>query len=169
MIEPLRWVPWQVAASVWMLSMGLAVWAVTRSWFLVVLPLLFLEYVFGNINAFLGVVAVLSFRYPVLWAVPLLTKVTPGVGLIWFVVRREWRNLAIALGATALIAGISFLAAPQHTGPTGSRFSGVTPGKERWASRSSPFRSRCDWSPGRHWWPGEPGRTGPGPWSWRCS
>ena len=39
----------------------------------------------------------IGFRYPVAWAFPLLTKVAPGIGLLWFVVRREWRNLAIAL------------------------------------------------------------------------
>jgi hypothetical protein len=42
----------------------------------------------------------------------LLTKVTPGIGLLWFVARREWRNLAIALGATALVVGVSFAIAP---------------------------------------------------------
>ena len=42
----------------------------------------------------------------------LLTKVTPGVGLLWFVVRREWRNLAIALGTTAAIVAVSYVIAP---------------------------------------------------------
>jgi len=42
----------------------------------------------------------------------LLTKVAPGVGLLWFVVRREWRSLGIALGATAAIVGVSFVLAP---------------------------------------------------------
>ena len=32
------------------------------------------------------------------WAFVLLTKVTPGMGLLWFVVRREWRALLIAYG-----------------------------------------------------------------------
>ncbi len=40
----------------------------------------------------------LGFRYPATWAFVLLAKVTPGIGLLWFLVRREWRNLAIALG-----------------------------------------------------------------------
>ena len=39
----------------------------------------------------------------------LLTKVSPGVGLLWFVIRRQWRQLAIALGATVAIAALSFL------------------------------------------------------------
>lgn len=42
----------------------------------------------------------------------LLTKITPGVGLIWFLVRREWRSLGIALTVTVLLAAISFVFAP---------------------------------------------------------
>jgi hypothetical protein len=55
----------------------------------------------------------LGFRYPAAWSFVLLGKITPGIGLLWFAVRREWRQLAIALGATAVVAGISFAVAPQ--------------------------------------------------------
>ena len=67
----------------------------------------------ANIHTFMAVAIALSFRYPAAWAFPLLTKVTPGIGILWFPLRREWRNLAIALGATALIAAVSFVADPQ--------------------------------------------------------
>jgi hypothetical protein len=50
---------------------------------------------------------VVGFRWPAAWSFVLLTKVTPGIGLLWFVVRREWRQLGIALGATALIVAVS--------------------------------------------------------------
>jgi hypothetical protein len=40
-------------------------------------------------------------------------EVTPGIGLAWFAFRREWRQLAIALGATAAVAAVSFGLAPQ--------------------------------------------------------
>jgi hypothetical protein len=53
-------------------------------------------------------------RYPAAWAFVLLTKVTPGVGLVWFVARREWRSLAIALGATAVVVAVSALFGPHH-------------------------------------------------------
>ncbi len=46
----------------------------------------------------------------------LLTKVTPGIGVLWFAVRREWRSLAIALGVTALFAIASTIVAPQYWG-----------------------------------------------------
>jgi hypothetical protein len=42
----------------------------------------------------------------------LLTKVTPGIGLLWFAVRREWRALGLALTATGLITAFSFALAP---------------------------------------------------------
>lgn len=61
----------------------------------------------GNIYPLLAVCAVVGLRRPWLWALPLLTKVTPGVGLVWFAVRREWRRLAIAVGATAIVIVVS--------------------------------------------------------------
>lgn len=65
-----------------------------------------------NVNLLVVGAVLIGFRFPFAWAFVILTKITPGVGLLWFAVRREWRNLAIAIGATALIAGGSFLLAP---------------------------------------------------------
>lgn len=72
------------------------------------LPALFLapvasEINAGNIHLFLGLAIVAGFRWPALWSFVLLTKVTPGIGLLWFALRREWRSLAIALGATGVV------------------------------------------------------------------
>lgn len=66
----------------------------------------------ANINLLIVAVAVWGLRWPALWSFVLLTKVTPGVGLVWFAVRREWRNLAIALGVTGTIVLVSFAYAP---------------------------------------------------------
>jgi hypothetical protein len=74
----------------------------------------------GNIQILLAAAIVLGFRggprsfWPATWAFVLLTKVTPGVGLLWFVLRRRWRALAIALGVTAVIAAITFAIWPQR-------------------------------------------------------
>jgi Glycosyltransferase family 87 len=69
-------------------------------------PAVALELYHGNVHLLIAAAIWLGFRYPAAWSFVLLTKVTPGVGLIWFVVRREWRSLAIALGVTAvLVAG----------------------------------------------------------------
>jgi hypothetical protein len=51
----------------------------------------------------------LGFRYPWTWGFVLLTKVTPGVGLLWFALRREWRALGIALGVTGVIVAVSLV------------------------------------------------------------
>ncbi len=66
----------------------------------------------GNVHLLLAVAIVLGFRYPAAWAFLLLTKVTPGVGLLWFAVRREWRSLAVALGVTAGLALASAVVTP---------------------------------------------------------
>ncbi len=66
----------------------------------------------GNIQLFLALLIVAGFRYPGTWAGLILTKATLGLGLLWFLLRREWRALGIALGVTATIAGVSFILHP---------------------------------------------------------
>ena len=76
------------------------------------LPLAFFEIWGGNIHLLLALAIVLGFRWPGAWAAVLLTKVTPGIGLLWFAARREWRALAIALGTTLAVVVGSWLLAP---------------------------------------------------------
>jgi hypothetical protein len=66
----------------------------------------------GNIQILLALAVACSFRWPVAWAFVLLTKLTPGVGLLWFALRREWRALLFALGATIAIVAVSFVFNP---------------------------------------------------------
>jgi Glycosyltransferase family 87 len=66
----------------------------------------------GNVSLVLAVAIVAGFRWPWTWSFVLLTKITPGVGLLWFVLRREWRQLAIALGFTAAVVAVSFALMP---------------------------------------------------------
>jgi hypothetical protein len=73
---------------------------------------MFTELWYGNIVMPMAVVLALGMCYPALWSFMLLTKVTPGIGLLWFVVRREWCNLGIALGVTGLIVVMSMLIVP---------------------------------------------------------
>ena len=97
--------PWPVFAVGWIaLLVGIYIWmAGDDKWpLLVFVPVLF-EFYLGNIHLLLALAVVLGFRWPATWAFVLLTKITPGIGLWWFVVRREWRSLAIALGATGRI------------------------------------------------------------------
>jgi Glycosyltransferase family 87 len=71
------------------------------------------EIAVGNIYAFLAAVAVLGMRWPALWAFPILTKVTPGLGPLWFAVRCQWRQLAWAVGGTLAVAGLSLAIKPE--------------------------------------------------------
>jgi hypothetical protein len=66
----------------------------------------------GNPQAIVAAAIVIGFRWPAAWAFVLLTKIGPGVGLLWFAVRGEWRNLAIAVGTTAAIVAVSVAVAP---------------------------------------------------------
>ncbi|HEY5496298.1 MAG TPA: glycosyltransferase 87 family protein, partial [Candidatus Limnocylindrales bacterium] len=109
-----HFLPWPAFAIGWFAILALVVAWLGRRWSLALLvffPIVWDGYL-GNIEILLAAAMVLGFRRPAAWAFVLLTKVTPGIGLLWFVARREWRNLAIALGATAIIAGISFAIAP---------------------------------------------------------
>ncbi len=89
-----------------------------RSWTLALLlfPPVPGELYYGNIHLLLAAAIVLGFEHPWTWAFVLLTKVTPGIGLLWFAVRREWRNLAIALAATGLVVLISLPLGPDLWG-----------------------------------------------------
>jgi hypothetical protein len=66
----------------------------------------------GNIHLLLGAGVVLGFRFSPVWGFHLLTKVTPGVGLLYFAGRQEWRSLAMALALTLGVSMLSFALAP---------------------------------------------------------
>jgi hypothetical protein len=71
----------------------------------------------ANIQLLLAVAIVLGFRggpWAASWAFVLLTKVTPGVGLLWFALRRRWRDLVIGLGVTAAIVVVTFVVWPDR-------------------------------------------------------
>ncbi len=92
------------------------VWLAGRRWTrtlaILAFPPVALELYYGNVHLLLAAATVLGFRHPWTWAFVLLTKVTPGIGLIWFAVRREWRPLAVALGTAAGLALASCALAP---------------------------------------------------------
>lgn len=114
LLAPILDLPFPAFLGIWYVLLGAALVYLSRWWLLFTLAVVFVieDMITGNIQVFMALAIVAGFRYPATWAFILLTKVTPGVGLLWFVVRREWRNLAIALGATAVIAGVSFVFAP---------------------------------------------------------
>jgi hypothetical protein len=71
----------------------------------------------GNIEWLLAIVVVLGFRYPALYAIPLLTKLSAGAfGVEWFLGRFEWRAAAIAVGTAVLLAAASAVVRPDLWG-----------------------------------------------------
>ena len=113
---PFGALPWWLFLWLWQATMlALVAWLGGR-WALVLLalPPIALELYHGNVHLLIAAAIVLGMRYPAAWSFVLLTKVTPGVGLLWFAVRREWRSLAIALGATVVVSAAAFLVAPHY-------------------------------------------------------
>ncbi len=99
----------------WYLTRALALPVLLASWMLA--PLVggnVIGYLFmGNVQLLMAAAIVASIRgWPGWTAVPLLTKIV-GIPLVWWAVRREWRNLAIALGATAAVVVVTALVSPE--------------------------------------------------------
>ena len=108
-LEPIRLLPWQLFMAVWAAILMAAMVYLTGPR-LILLGLAFfglMEIWGGNIELLIAVAIVLGFRWPATWAFILLTKITPGIGLLWFAVRREWRALGIALAATVAVVAVS--------------------------------------------------------------
>jgi hypothetical protein len=102
---PLRAVPFEVFAVIWT-GMHVATVAWLGPWMLA-MPGVADDVIAGNINVFLAVALVVKW-----WPVILLTKVTPGVGIVYHLVRREWQMLAGAAGVTLGLVVVGYLLDP---------------------------------------------------------
>ena len=113
-IAPLTALPWPVFAGVWTaLIVAPLAWLAGRFAIgILLLPPVLICVASGQLDLLFAAVILLGLRWPALWVLPILTKVTPGIGLLWFLVRGEWRSLWIAAGATALVAAVSALVDP---------------------------------------------------------
>jgi hypothetical protein len=116
LLAPLVWLPLAVFTALWTALNGVTLWGLLRRLALpslLFLPIAF-EMISGNVHLLYAAAIVIGFRWPGAWALMVLTKLTPGVGILWFLVRREWRSLVIAIGATATIAAVSYVLDPSH-------------------------------------------------------
>jgi hypothetical protein len=106
--------PFAVFEAGWTLLIGLALLWLAGPWALLflVIPVVASDVYVGNIHVLLAAAIIAGFRWPALWAVPLLTKPSCGVGLLWYVARGEWGRLGVALGTTAGLAAVAFILAP---------------------------------------------------------
>jgi len=112
-LSPLRALSWPLFLGLWTAGLLAVLFWMARP--LLFLPLLLLalpEIWGGNITILLAAAIVIGFSRPFAWAFPLLTKVTPGVGILWFGVRREWLSFGIAFAATLAVIAATALITP---------------------------------------------------------
>ncbi len=114
-MAPLGALPFNVFFGLWAAASLAILWWLIRPWPwalpILALPIIY-ELCVGNVNYLLAAAIVLSFRAPQLWAFPALTKITIGIGVLWFAIRREWRPLAIALSTLAGVVAVSVVLSP---------------------------------------------------------
>jgi hypothetical protein len=115
LVAPITWLPWPIFNGLWTAMNAAILWKLAGRWSFIALAFLPipLELIAGNVHLVYAAVAVFGLRFPALWLIPLVTKVTPGIGILWFLLRREWRNLAIAIGATGALVIVSYALSPE--------------------------------------------------------
>lgn len=107
LLWPFTLLPWPVFAGLWTLAaIGCLFWM--RVPWMIAFPGVIDDILRGNIHVFLAASIVLALGFGGAWAFGMLTKVTPGIGLLWHAVRLEWRPLAMAAGITGAIFLVSF-------------------------------------------------------------
>lgn len=114
LFAPFAALPWPAFAMLWygVLLGALAFLGRRSTLVLLAFPPVAIDLYHGNIHLLLAAAIVVGFRYPAAWSFVLLAKVTPGIGLLWFLFRREWRSLAIAAGATVSIVAVTAFVLP---------------------------------------------------------
>jgi hypothetical protein len=106
LLGPLTTLPFEAFRIVWA-ALSLGALAAAGALYTLVVPGVIEDLVRGNIHVLLAVAIIVGFRVPGVWAAVLVTKVTPGVGLLWFAVRREWRALIQVAAVTAVVVAAS--------------------------------------------------------------
>lgn len=108
--EPFRWLPFWAYQVVWV-ALHFATVAWLAPWMLA-FPGVADDVITGNINTFLALGVVLAVRGAPTWPLAMLTKVTPSVGMLYHVGRREWAPLAWSAIIAGTIVGIGWLVQP---------------------------------------------------------
>jgi hypothetical protein len=112
-MAPLRLLPWPSFLGLWMVVLlAVLLWLSGPLLFAPLIVLAFPELWGGNITILLAATIVLGFGRAGAWAFALLTKVTPGLGVLWFAARRDWRAMLEVAVVTGAIVAVSALAAP---------------------------------------------------------
>jgi hypothetical protein len=115
LIAPLAALPLPVFMAVWTaLLAGVLYWlAGWRAFFLGALAPVAMSIAIGQLDLLMAAAIVVGFRWPAAWVLPILSKVTPGIGLLWFAARGEWRSLLTGVGVTLSVVLLSFAIDPR--------------------------------------------------------
>ena len=131
LLYPFHVLPYAVVTTGWILLCFASLWVCLREWTLPAIALGFVAIAVPALNSSARVWRPAArerhdadgrrhrpaMRSSPAWspgwfAIPILTKLTAGVGLLWFPFRREWRPFAIGVGITAAVSLISFVVSP---------------------------------------------------------
>lgn len=108
---PFHLLPFDIFVWVWAaLHIAALLWL--RAGWMLAVPGMNEDVIRGNINVFIALALVLAVRHGGPWAFLLLTKVTPAIGMVWHVIRREWSALALAVAVTLAITAIGITFQP---------------------------------------------------------
>ncbi|MDE8667147.1 glycosyltransferase family 87 protein [Pseudarthrobacter sp. H3Y2-7] len=115
-IKPLATLSWPFFLVIWIcLEAAILIWLVKPlqlRWsapiFLLCLP----ELMVGNIYILLAGSAVVGMYRPAAWGFPILTKLTAGVGLLWFAARGEWSRFIEGIGGLTLVVIVLYALEP---------------------------------------------------------
>jgi len=143
-LTPLRILPWPLFVAVWVGILLLAVrWIVGPRLLGLAVVAAFPELWGANIVILLAAAIVAGFGRPGAWAFHLLTKVTPAVGLLWFVVRREWRAVIEVAAVTGAIVVVSYMVMPSAWADWIGVLRSNTSAPGTWASLNIPLVVRA--------------------------
>jgi hypothetical protein len=122
---PLTWPVFIVGWEAWLSA---ALWVALREWTIPVLAIAaagmaaggmdsplaspLTGILAGNIQTVVAASLVIAFRHPAAASIVILTKVAPGISVLWFACRREWRPLGIAFAFTSIVVLVSALLNP---------------------------------------------------------
>lgn len=116
LLWPLALLPWPLFAALIIASIALLLaWLLKPLGWFYSIPLWMAglpEIVSGNVFIIMAFTVVIGFAYPGAWAFSALTKISPTVGPLWFLVRRQWSSLAQAGIVTGAVITVSYLSAP---------------------------------------------------------
>jgi hypothetical protein len=115
-LTPLQALDWPLFALVWSGAAAAGVcWLLAPVGWRRAIPLFLVcsyEITSGNVFWLFAIVAVIGLRHPSVWVVPALTKITPALGPVWFLVRGEWRQLLVSCSAIVVVGAGSWALDP---------------------------------------------------------